>query len=158
MEAGNRCFDQRVPEETNRKIVDHISDINLTYSDIAREYLLKEGLPADRIIKTGSPMFEVLNHYMSSIEASDVLNRLGLEKHKYFVVSAHREENINNQSNFNGLIDSLNLIAGKFDLPIIVSTHPRTKKMMDTIKSNLHDNIQLLKPLGFNDYNAFQLH
>lgn len=158
MEAGNRCFDQRVPEETNRKIVDHISDINLTYSDIAREYLLREGLPADRIIKTGSPMFEVLNHYMSSIEASDVLNRLGLEKHKYFIVSAHREENINNQSNFNGLIDSLNLIAEKFDLPIIVSTHPRTKKMMDTIESNLHINIQLLKPLGFNDYNALQLH
>ncbi len=158
MEAGNRCFDQRVPEETNRKIVDHISDINLTYSDIAREYLLREGLPADRIIKTGSPMFEVLNHYLSSIESSDVLNRLSLEKHKYFVVSAHREENINNQSNFNSLINSLNLIAENFDLPVIVSTHPRTKKTIDSAGVSLHKNIQLLKPLGFNDYNALQLH
>ena len=158
MEAGNRCFDQRVPEETNRKIVDHISDINLTYSDIAREYLLREGLPADRIIKTGSPMFEVLNHYLSSIEASDVLNRLSLKKHKYFVVSAHREENINNQSNFKGLINSLNLIAENFDIPVIVSTHPRTKKMIDSAGVSLHKNIQLLKPLGFNDYNALQLH
>jgi UDP-N-acetyl-L-fucosamine synthase len=158
MEAGNRCFDQRVPEETNRKIVDHISDVNLTYSDIAREYLLREGLPADRIIKTGSPMFEVLNHYMSSIQASDVLTRLSLEKYKYFVVSAHREENINNQSNFNGLINSLNLVAEKFDLPIIVSTHPRTKKMIDSAGLSLHKKIQLLKPLGFNDYNALQLY
>jgi UDP-N-acetylglucosamine 2-epimerase len=158
MEAGNRCFDQRVPEETNRKIVDHIADINLTYSDIAREYLLREGLPADRIIKTGSPMFEVLNHYMPSIEASDVLNRLALEKYKYFVVSAHREENINNQSNFNGLINSLNLVAEKFELPVIVSTHPRTRKMIDNAGLSLHKNIQLLKPLGFNDYNALQLH
>jgi len=158
MEAGNRCFDQRVPEETNRKIVDHISDVNLTYSDIAREYLLREGLPADRIIKTGSPMFEVLNHYMTSIEASDVLHRLALEKYKYFVVSAHREENINNQSNFNGLINSLNLVAEKFNLPVIVSTHPRTRKMIDNAGLSLHKNIQLLKPLGFNDYNALQLH
>ena len=158
MEAGNRCFDQRVPEETNRKIVDHISDVNLTYSDIAREYLLREGLPADRIIKTGSPMFEVLNHYMSSIETSDVLNRLSLEKHKYFVVSAHREENINNKSNFNCLINSLNLVAENFDLPVIVSTHPRTKKTIDSAGVSLHKNIQLLKPLGFNDYNALQLH
>jgi UDP-N-acetylglucosamine 2-epimerase len=158
MEAGNRCFDQRVPEETNRKIVDHISDINLTYSDIAREYLLREGLSADRIIKTGSPMFEVLNHYMPSIEASDVLNRLALEKYKYFVVSAHREENINNQSNFNGLINSLNLVAEKFDLPVIVSTHPRTRKMIDAAELSMHKNIQLLKPLGFNDYNALQLY
>jgi UDP-N-acetylglucosamine 2-epimerase (non-hydrolysing) len=157
MEAGNRCFDQRVPEETNRKIVDHISDVNLTYSDIAREYLLREGLSADRIIKTGSPMFEVLNHYMSLIEASDVLNRLALEKHKYFVVSAHREENINNQINFNGLINSLNLVAEKFDLPVIVSTHPRTRKMIEAAGLSLHKNIQLLKPLGFNDYNALQL-
>jgi UDP-N-acetylglucosamine 2-epimerase (non-hydrolysing) len=157
MEAGNRCFDQRVPEETNRKIVDHVSDVNLTYSDIAREYLLREGLPADRIIKTGSPMFEVLNHYRSSIESSDVLNRLSLEKHKYFVVSAHREENINNQANFNNLIISLNLIAEKFELPVIVSTHPRTKKMIDSAGVSLHKNIQLLKPLGFNDYNALQL-
>jgi UDP-N-acetylglucosamine 2-epimerase (non-hydrolysing) len=158
MEAGNRCFDQRVPEETNRKIVDHISDVNLTYSDIAREYLLREGLPADRIIKTGSPMFEVLNHYMPSIETSDILNRLALEKYKYFVVSAHREENINNQSNFNGLINSLNFVAEKFDLPVIVSTHPRTRKMIDGAGLRLHKNIQLLKPLGFNDYNALQLH
>ena len=158
MEAGNRCFDQRVPEETNRKIVDHISDVNLTYSDIAREYLLREGLPADRIIKTGSPMFEVLNHYMSSIEASDVLTRLALEKYKYFVASAHREENINNPSNFNGLINSLNLVAEKFDLPVIVSTHPRTRKMIDAAGLSLHKNIQLLKPLGFNDYNALQLY
>jgi len=158
MEAGNRCFDQRVPEETNRKIVDHISDVNLTYSDIAREYLLREGLPADRIIKTGSPMYEVLNHYMSTIEGSDVLNRLALEKYKYFVVSAHREENINNQSNFNGLINSLNIVAEKFGLPVIVSTHPRTRKMIDSDKLSLHKNIQLLKPLGFNDYNALQLH
>jgi len=158
MEAGNRCFDQRVPEETNRKIVDHISDVNLTYSDIAREYLLREGFPADRIIKTGSPMFEVLNHYKSSIEFSGVLNQLSLEKHKYFVVSAHREENINNQSNFNSLINSLNIIAEKFDLPVIVSTHPRTRKMINAVGLTLHKNIQLLKPLGFNDYNALQLY
>ena len=158
MEAGNRCFDQRVQEETNRKIVDHISDINLTYSDIAREYMLREGLPADRIIKTGSPMFEVLNHYLPSIEGSDVLKRLGLEKHKYFVVSAHREENISSDSNFTNLVSSLNLVAEKYDLPIIVSTHPRTRKMIDVKGIKLHDNIQLLKPLGFNDYNALQLH
>ncbi|MDP2420253.1 non-hydrolyzing UDP-N-acetylglucosamine 2-epimerase [Sediminibacterium sp.] len=158
MEAGNRCFDQRVPEETNRKIVDHISDINLTYSDIAREYLLREGLPADRIIKTGSPMYEVLNHYLQSIESCDVLTRLGVEKYKYFVVSAHREENINDHSNFIGLINSLNLVAEKFDLPVIVSTHPRTRKMIDVANLSLHKNIQLLKPLGFNDYNALQLH
>jgi len=158
MEAGNRCFDQRVPEETNRKIVDHISDINLTYSDIAREYLLREGLSADRIIKTGSPMFEVLNHYLASIKNSDVLNRLNIEQDKYFVVSAHREENINNESNFSGLISSLNLIAEKYNYPIIVSTHPRTRKMIDAKGIVLHKNIQLLNPLGFNDYNALQLH
>ena len=157
MEAGNRCFDQRVPEETNRKIVDHISDINLTYSDIAREYLLREGLPADRIIKTGSPMFEVLNHYLESIKNSDVLSRLNLEQYKYFIVSAHREENINNESNFTGLVSSLNLIAEKYKLPIIVSTHPRTRKMIDGKGIKLHKNIQLLKPLGFNDYNALQM-
>jgi len=157
MEAGNRCFDQRVPEETNRKIVDHISDINLTYSDIAREYLLREGLSADRIIKTGSPMFEVLNHYLGSITNSDVLTSLGLEQYQYFVVSAHREENINNESNFTGLISSLNLIAEKYDHPIIVSTHPRTRKMIDSKGIKLHKNIQLLKPLGFNDYNALQM-
>jgi len=157
MEAGNRCFDQRVPEETNRKIVDHISDINLTYSDIAREYLLREGLSADRIIKTGSPMFEVLNHYLPSIERSDVLKRLGIEKYKFFVVSAHREENISSDSNFMNLVSSLNLIAEKYNLPIIVSTHPRTRKMIDIKGIKLHDNIQLLKPLGFNDYNALQM-
>jgi UDP-N-acetylglucosamine 2-epimerase (non-hydrolysing) len=157
MEAGNRCFDQRVPEETNRKIVDHISDINLTYSDIAREYLLREGLSADRIIKTGSPMFEVLNHYLVSIKSSDVLTRLDLEQYKYFVVSAHREENINNESNFTGLVNSLNLIAEKYNYPIIISTHPRTRKMIDDKGIILHKNIQLLKPLGFNDYNALQM-
>lgn len=157
MEAGNRCFDQRVPEETNRKIVDHISDINLTYSDIAREYLLREGLPADRIIKTGSPMFEVLNHYLLSIQQSDVLSRLNLEAHKYFVVSAHREENINNEKNFLGLLACLNLIAEKYNFPIIVSTHPRTRKMIDAKGIALHKNVQLLKPLGFNDYNALQM-
>mgnify|MGYP000595265679 CR=1 FL=1 len=132
MEAGNRCFDQRVPEETNRKIVDHISDINMTYSDIAREYLLREGLSADRIIKTGSPMFEVLKHYLPSIKSSNILERLQLERNKYFVVSAHREENISCDSNFSGLISSLNLVAEKYDLPIIVSTHPRTRKMIDS--------------------------
>ena len=157
MEAGNRCFDQRVPEETNRKIVDHISDINLTYSDIAREYLLREGLPADRIIKTGSPMFEVLNHYLPSIESSDVLQRLGLEEGKFFVVSSHREENINSAKNFEGLMDSLNLIAAKYDFPIIVSTHPRTQNMIDKRNIKMHKNVQFLKPLGFNDYNALQM-
>ena len=157
MEAGNRCFDQRVPEETNRKIVDHISDINLTYSDIAREYLLREGLPADRIIKTGSPMFEVLNYYAESIKNSNILNRLNLEKNKYFVVSAHREENINNEANFTDLISCLNKIAEKYDYPIIVSTHPRTRKMIDAKEIKLHHQIRLLKPLGFNDYNALQM-
>ncbi|MBM3455154.1 MAG: UDP-N-acetylglucosamine 2-epimerase (non-hydrolyzing) [Bacteroidetes bacterium] len=158
MEAGNRCFDQRVPEETNRKIVDHISDVNLTYSDIAREYLLREGLPADRIIKTGSPMFEVLNHYLPSINASDVLNKLGLNKNEYFVVSAHREENINDSKNFEGLMLSLNLIAEKYKLPIIVSTHPRTQKMIDKMAIKMHDEVKFLKPMGFNDYNALQMH
>ena len=157
MEAGNRCFDQRVPEETNRKIVDHVSDINLTYSDIAREYLLREGLPADRIIKTGSPMFEVLNHYLPSIESSDVLERLGLEDGKFFVVSSHREENINSEKNFSGLMQSLNLIAEKYDYPIIVSTHPRTRNMIDKKNIQMHKNVQFLKPLGFNDYNALQM-
>lgn len=171
MEAGNRCFDQRVPEETNRRIVDHISDINLTYSSIAREYLLREGLPADRIIKTGSPMFEVLNHYMPKILASDVLTRLGLEKEKYFVVSAHREENINNEKNFKGLLTALNQIAEKYKYPIIVSTHPRTRKKLEekVTQSNtvlntvehcetyMHPLIQWMKPLGFSDYNALQI-
>ena len=157
MEAGNRCFDQRVPEETNRKIVDHVSDINLTYSDIAREYLLREGLPADRIIKTGSPMFEVLHHYLPSIKASNVLERLHLEEGKFFVVSAHREENINSEKNFKALMESLNLIAEKYNFPIIVSTHPRTRNMIDIKKIEMHKNVQFLKPLGFNDYNALQM-
>lgn len=158
MEAGNRCFDQRVPEETNRKIVDHISDINLTYSDIAREYLLREGLPADRIIKTGSPMFEVLNHYIPNINASEVLEKLSLKKYEYFVVSAHREENINDSKNFENLMLSLNLIAEKYKLPIIFSTHPRTQKMIDKMAIKMQDEVKFLKPLGFNDYNALQMH
>lgn len=157
MEAGNRCFDQRVPEETNRKIVDHVSDVNLTYSDIAREYLLREGLPADRIIKTGSPMFEVLNHYLPSIKSSDVLERLGLKEGEFFVVSSHREENINSEKNFQGLMDSLNLIAEKYNYPIIVSTHPRTRNMIEKKNVQMHKNVQFLKPLGFNDYNALQM-
>lgn len=157
MEAGNRCFDQRVPEETNRKIVDHISDINLTYSDIAREYLLREGLSADRIVKTGSPMFEVLNHYRDAIHSSDVVKRLGLEKEKFFVVSSHREENINSEKNFKGLIESLNLIVDTYHFPIIVSTHPRTRKMIEAKKVAVRPEIQFLKPLGFNDYNALQM-
>ena len=157
MEAGNRCFDQRVPEETNRKIVDHISDINLTYSDIAREYLLREGLPADRIIKTGSPMFEVLNHYLPNIQASTILSTLNLEKGKYLVVSSHREENINNPDNFNGLIESLNQIAEKYKFPIIVSTHPRTRNMIESENVKVREEVQFLKPMGFNDYNALQM-
>ncbi|WP_373493798.1 non-hydrolyzing UDP-N-acetylglucosamine 2-epimerase [Aquiflexum sp.] len=157
MEAGNRCFDQRVPEETNRKIVDHISDINLTYSDIAREYLLREGLPADRIIKTGSPMYEVLNFHLNSIINSDIISRLGLDKGKFFVVSSHREENINSEKNFKGLIESLNFLADKYQYPIIVSTHPRTRKMIESRGVKVHPLIQLLKPLGFIDYNALQM-
>lgn len=157
MEAGNRCFDQRVPEETNRKIVDHTSDINLTYSDIAREYLLREGLPPDRIIKTGSPMFEVLNHYLPQIEKSDVLTRLNLDEGKYFVVSSHREENINSEKNFQGLMDSLNAIAEKFGYPVIVSTHPRTQNMIDKKKLDMRPEVRFLKPLGFHDYNALQM-
>ncbi|MBO9153271.1 non-hydrolyzing UDP-N-acetylglucosamine 2-epimerase [Chitinophaga sp. GCM10012297] len=157
MEAGNRCFDQRVPEETNRRIVDHISDINLTYSDIAREYLLREGLPADRIIKTGSPMFEVLEHYRPGIEASGILHQLGLEEHKYFVVSSHREENVNDPRNFAALIESLNLIAEKYRFPIIVSTHPRTRKLIEAGNIKARPEILFLKPMGFTDYNALQL-
>lgn len=155
MEAGNRCFDQRVPEETNRKIVDHISDINLTYSDIAREYLLREGLPADRIIKTGSPMFEVLHAYMKEIDSSDVLTRLSIKKNNYFVVSAHREENINSD-NFDKLIKVLNHIAEKYQLPVIVSTHPRTRNKINEKGIQFHSLIQLMKPLGFHDYNHLQ--
>lgn len=156
MEAGNRCFDQRVPEETNRKIVDHTSDVNLTYSDIAREYLLREGLPADRIIKTGSPMFEVLNSRKDDIEKSDVLERLGLEEEKYFVVSAHREENISSEQNFMDLVDSLNTIAEKYKMPLIVSTHPRTRKMIDAKGIEFNPLVKTMKPLGFNDYVKLQ--
>ena len=158
MEAGNRCFDQRVPEETNRKIVDHVSDINLTYSSIAREYLLREGLSPDRVIKTGSPMYEVLHKFLPKIEASSVLKNLSLEKNKFFVVSSHREENISNPKNFKGLIDSLNKIAETYDYPIIVSTHPRTRNMLNNKDMKIHRNIQLLKPLSFSDYNALQMH
>ncbi len=157
MEAGNRCFDQRVPEETNRKIVDHISDINLTYSDIAREYLLREGLPADRIIKTGSPMYEVLNYYLDKIKASDVLSRLNLEKEKFFVVSAHREENINSERNFTGLISTLNAVAERYGYPVIVSTHPRTRKMIEAKNVKVREEVVFMKPLGFSDYNALQM-
>ena len=156
MEAGNRCFDQRVPEETNRKIVDHISDINLTYSDIAREYLLREGLAADRIIKTGSPMFEVLNSRKDDIEKSDVLERLGLEEGKYFVVSAHREENISSEQNFLDLVESLNTIAEKYQIPLIVTTHPRTRKMIETKGIEFNLLVKTMKPLGFNDYVKLQ--
>lgn len=156
MEAGNRCFDQRVPEETNRKIVDHISDINLTYSDIAREYLLREGIPADRIIKTGSPMFEVINSRKKDIEKSEVLERLELEEEKYFVVSAHREENINSETNFLDLIESLNAIAEKYKMPIIVSTHPRTRNMIEAKGIEFNPLVKTMKPLGFNDYVKLQ--
>ena len=157
MEAGNRCFDQRVPEEINRRIIDHTADINMTYSSIAREYLLCEGLPADMIIKTGSPMKEVLQYYFKDIEASDVLDRLRLEKEKFFVVSAHREENIDHELNFCKLVDVLNTIAGKYNLPVIVSTHPRTQKRIDSARVKFHKNIQLMKPLGFKDYNKLQI-
>jgi UDP-N-acetyl-L-fucosamine synthase len=157
MEAGNRCFDQRVPEETNRKIVDHVSDINLTYSSIAREYLLREGLSPDRVIKTGSPMYEVLQKFFSKIQASDVLDKLGLKKHNFFVVSSHREENISNPKNFKGLIEALNQIAETYNYPIIVSTHPRTRKMLNNKDMKTHNNIEFLKPLGFSDYNALQM-
>lgn len=157
MEAGNRCFDQRVPEETNRKIVDHTADINLTYSDIAREYLLREGLPADRVIKTGSPMFEVLNSRKEDIENSDILEKLNLEKDGYFVVSAHREENINSTTNFMSLVESLNAIAEMYQLPIIISTHPRTMKMIEAKGVKFHKLVQTMKPMGFNDYNKLQV-
>lgn len=156
MEAGNRCFDQRVPEETNRKIVDHTADINLTYSDIAREYLLREGLPADRIIKTGSPMFEVLNSRKEDIEKSDVLERLELQEGKYFVVSAHREENISSEINFLDLVESLNAIAEKYKMPLIVSTHPRTRNMIEAKGIKFNELIRIMKPLGFNDYVKLQ--
>ena len=157
MEAGNRCFDQRVPEETNRKIVDHIADINLTYSDIAREYLLREGLLPDRVIKTGSPMYEVIKSKLDDINNSDVLNKLNLEKGKYFVVSAHREENINSETNFMNLVESLNAIADKYNFPVIISTHPRTRKMIEEKGIKFNPLVKLLKPLGFNDYVKLQI-
>ena len=157
MEAGNRCFDQRVPEEINRRLVDHMADINLTYSSIARDYLLSEGLPADMIIKTGSPMFEVINTYRSGIDSSDILSKLNLEKHKFFVVSAHREENVDSDVNFLKLIDSLNLIAETYNMPVIVSTHPRTQNRIDALGIKFQSLVQLLKPLGFKDYNKLQI-
>ena len=157
MEAGNRCFDLRVPEETNRRIVDHTADVNLTYSDIAREYLLREGLPPDLVIKTGSPMFEVLTHYMPKIEASDVLVRLSLAPLQYFVVSAHREENIDAPQTFAKLVDVLNAVAEEHALPLIVSTHPRTQKRIDAMGVSFHANVRLLKPLGFLDYVKLQM-
>lgn len=157
MEAGNRCFDQRVPEETNRKIVDHIADVNLTYSSIAREYLLREGLAADRVIKTGSPMFEVLHYYEEAIANSDVLAKLGLNANNYFVVSAHREENINSDKNFNGLIEVLNLIAERYGYPVIVSTHPRTRKKIEEKNIQVNEMVHFLKPMGFYDYNCLQM-
>jgi UDP-N-acetyl-L-fucosamine synthase len=156
MEAGNRCFDARVPEETNRRIVDHTADVNLTYSDIAREYLLAEGLPADRIIKTGSPMFEVLHHYLDQIDASDVLDRLGLSEQDYFVVSAHREENIESDRTFFRLVEIVNWLAETYDRPVIVSTHPRTKNRIDAVGVTFHARVQLGKPLGFHDYVRLQ--
>lgn len=156
MEAGNRCFDQRVPEETNRKIVDHTADINLTYSDIAREYLLKEGLSSDRIIKTGSPMFEVINKKLDDINSSKVLEELSLTRGNYFVVSAHREENISSDKNFLDLVDTLNSIAEIYKLPIIVSTHPRTRNRINQMNIEFNQLIQLMKPLGFNDYVKLQ--
>jgi UDP-N-acetylglucosamine 2-epimerase (non-hydrolysing) len=157
MEAGNRCFDQRVPEETNRKIVDHIADINLPYSSIAREYLLREGLPPDRIIKTGSPMFEVLQHYMPKIKASRILDDLKLKEDTYFVVSAHREENIDSAKNFNNLVDALNQIAEEYSLPLIVSTHPRTRKRIEAGAVKFNKLIRLMKPLAYTDYVALQM-
>ena len=156
MEAGNRCFDQRVPEEINRRIVDHTADVNLTYSSIARECLLNEGLPPDLVIKTGSPMAEVLNHYQSQINASNVLERLELSAEKFFVVSAHREENVDSDINFNKLVNLLNLVAEQYDLPVIVSTHPRTQKRVDAMGTTFHPRVKLLKPLGFSDYIKLQ--
>lgn len=158
MEAGNRCFDQRVPEETNRRIVDHTADINLTYSTIARDYLLREGLPPDQVIKTGSPMFEVLHHYMPQIKASNALVRLNLKAEQYFVVSAHREENIESDYSFTKLVRVLNSVAEDHGLPVIVSTHPRTQKRVEVTGVKFHSNIRLLKPFGFHDYVHLQMH
>ena len=158
MEAGNRCFDQRVPEETNRRIVDHTADVNLTYSTIARDYLLREGLPPDQIIKTGSPMYEVLDHYLPQIQASDVLKRLNLSAKGYFVVSAHREENIESDQSFSKLVEILNTVAEEYRLPVVVSTHPRTQKRVDALGVKFHPQVLLMKPLGFHDYVNLQMH
>lgn len=158
MEAGNRCFDQRVPEEINRRIVDHTADVNLTYSSVAREYLLREGLPPDLVIKTGSPMFEVLSHYRERIDSSDVLTRLQLSRHQYYLVSAHREENIDSDANFVKLVAILNAVAERDSHPIIVSTHPRTQKRIDTVGAIFHPLVRLLRPLGFHDYVNLQMH
>lgn len=157
MEAGNRCFDMRVPEETNRRIVDHTADINLTYSTIARDYLLHEGLPPDQVIKTGSPMFEVLHHYLPQIKASDALPRLELSAQQYFVVSAHREENIESERCFEKLVGILNMVAEEYDLPVVVSTHPRTQKRVDAVGASFHPLVRLMKPLGFHDYVNLQM-
>ncbi len=157
MEAGNRCFDQRVPEETNRRIVDHTADINLTYSTIARDYLLREGLPPDQVIKTGSPMYEVLHHYLPQIQASNALSRLGLQPEQYFVVSAHREENIESDKTFTKLVAVLNAVAEDHGLPVVVSTHPRTQKRIDATGAQFHPLVRLIKPLGFHDYVNLQM-
>jgi UDP-N-acetylglucosamine 2-epimerase (non-hydrolysing) len=157
MEAGNRCFDQRVPEEINRHIVDHIADVNLTYSSIARDYLLREGIPPDMVIKTGSPMYEVLSHYSTEIHSSEILTNLGLVEGQYFLISAHREENIDSDINFIKLVNLMNGIAIDFGLPVIVSTHPRTQNRINAMEIKFHDNVRLLKPLGFIDYNKLQI-
>jgi UDP-N-acetylglucosamine 2-epimerase (non-hydrolysing) len=157
MEAGNRCFDQRVPEETNRRIVDHTADINLTYSAIARDYLLREGLPPDQVIKTGSPMYEILHHYMPQIQASSILARLHLSPEKYFAVSAHREENIEYDKSFTKLVAVLNAVAEDYNLPVVVSTHPRTQKRVDATRAKFHSLVRLMKPLGFHDYVNLQM-
>ncbi len=157
MEAGNRCFDQRVPEETNRRIVDHTADINLTYSTIARDYLLREGLPPDQVIKTGSPMYEVLNYYLPQIKASGALHRLDLQPEQYFVASAHREENIEPDKSFIKLVAVLNAVAEDYGLPVVVSTHPRTQKRADTMSAKFHPLVRLIKPLGFHDYVNLQM-
>jgi len=157
MEAGNRCFDQRVPEEINRRIIDHTADINMTYSSIAREYLLREGLPPDMVIKTGSPMNEVLHHYIDGIYASDILKQLGLQQEKFFLVSAHREENIESDTNFSKLVDVLNAIADKYKMPVIISTHPRTQNRIDRSGVKFHEKVRMIKPLGFKDYNKLQI-
>ena len=157
MEAGNRCFDQRVPEETNRRIVDHTADINLTYSTIARDYLLREGLPPDQVIKTGSPMYEVLHYYLPQIQASNVLSRLALQPEQYFVISAHREENVESDESFNKLVAVLNAVAEDHGLPVVVSTHPRTQKRVDVTGAQFHPLVRLMKPLGFHDYVNLQM-